>query len=155
MPIKKLKEYLDSNKVEWVSVYHSTAFTAQRIAASAHVSGKELAKTIMIKVDGKMAMAVLPASCKVNFDQLREAIGTSNIELASEKEFLSLFPDCEIGAMPPFGNLYGMEVYVAQKLTDDKEIYFNAGSHNELIHMSYKDYERLVRPKIVKFAKVC
>lgn len=153
MPVKKLKEYLDSQGIEYVSINHSLAYTAQRIAASAHISGKEIAKTVVLKVDGKMTMAILPASCKINFDLLKSALNAKNAEIATEKEFKDLFPDCEVGAMPPFGNLYGMDVYVAEKLTQDEEIAFNAGSHRELIKLAYKDYEKLVKPSIIKFCK--
>ena len=152
MPVKKLKEYLDSHQVKYVTISHSPVYTAQEIAGSAHIPGKELAKTVMVKIDGKVAMAVLPASYRVDFDLLKKAAGASSVELASEKEFENMFPDCEIGAMPPFGNLYGMEVFVAASLTEDTEIAFNAGSHSELIRLSYKDFERLVKPKIVKFS---
>jgi len=152
MPLRKLKEYLDGNKIKYVTISHSSAFTAQEIAASAHIPGKKLAKTVLIKVDGKMAMAVLPASDKVDFDLLKETIGNENIRLAYEQEFMDKFPDCEIRAMPPFGNLYGIEVYVAKSLTEDEEIAFNACSHSELIRMSYNDFEKLVNPKILDFS---
>jgi Ala-tRNA(Pro) deacylase len=107
---------------------------------------------VIVKIDGRMAMAVLPASYRVDFDLLKEAAGASSIELASEEEFKDLFPDCEIGAMPPFGNLYGMDVFVAASLAEDADIAFNAGSHSELIRLSYKDFERLVGPKVVEFS---
>jgi len=152
MPVNRLKEFLDSQRVKYVAIHHSPAYTAQEIAASAHVRGKELAKTVMVKIDGKMAMAVLPASLKVNFDRLQDETGASQVELASEKEFKDMFPDCEIGAMPPFGNLYGMEVYASHRLAEDSEIAFNAGSHTELIRMAYKDFERLVKPKIANIS---
>lgn len=152
MPVKKLKDFLDSNNIKYLTISHSRAFTAQQIAASAHIPGKELAKTVMVKIDGKMAMAVLPASYRVDFDLLKETVGANSIELASEQEFEDMFPECEIGAMPPFGNLYGMEVFVAENLAKDEEIAFNAGSHTELIRLVYKDFERLVKPKVVKFS---
>jgi len=152
MPIKKLREYLDSNNIKYVIISHSSAFTAQEVAAHAHIPGKELAKTVLVKINGKMAMAVLPASDKVDFDLLKAAIANENIRLAYEQEFMDKFPDCEVGAMPPFGNLYGMEVYVAKDLTEDEEIAFNACSHSELIRMQYKDFERLVKPMIMEFS---
>ena len=152
MPVKKLKEYLDSYHIKYVTISHSPIYTAQEIAASAHIPGKELAKTVMVKIDGRMAMAVLPASYKVDFDLLKKAAGASSVELASEEEFKDIFPDCEIGAMPPFGNLYGMDVFVASSLAEDGEIAFNAGSHSELIRLAYKDFERLAKPKVVKFS---
>ncbi len=152
MPVKKLKDFLDRENVKYVSIYHSIAYTAQEIAASVHVKGKEMAKTVMVKLDGKMAMAVLPASHQVDFEHLKRVSGARDVVLATEKEFKDLFPDCNIGAMPPFGNLYGMDIFVAQALTEDKEIAFNAGSHYELIKLGYKDFERLVNPKIADFS---
>ncbi|MCJ7564337.1 MAG: YbaK/EbsC family protein [Candidatus Aminicenantes bacterium] len=152
MPVRKLKEFLDSNKVKYVTISHSMAYTATEIAASAHIPEKELAKTVVLKIDGKMAMAVLSASDKVDFDSLKGTLGAGSVELASEVEFKDRFSDCDIGAMPPFGNLYGMEVFVADSLAEDKEIAFNAGSHTELIKLSYGDFERLVKPKVVTFS---
>lgn len=152
MPVKKLKEFLDNQKVKYVTISHSPTYTAQEIAASAHIPGKVMAKTVMVKIDGKMAMAVLPASLKIDFNLLKKAAGASKVELASEQEFKDLFPECDLGAMPPFGNIYGMEVFVADSLAEDKEIVFNAGSHTELIRLAYNDFERLVKPKVVKFS---
>jgi Ala-tRNA(Pro) deacylase len=152
MPVKKLKDFLDKSKVKYVAVSHSEAFTAQEIAASANIPGKELAKTVMVKLDGKMAMAVLPASCMVDFDLLKKASGAKKAELAGEKDFKDMFPECDVGAMPPFGNLYEMEVFAAESLAEEEEIAFNAGSHTELIRLAYKDFERLVEPKVVKFS---
>ena len=153
MPVRKLKEYLDRNGVRWVSIVHSPAYTAQEIAASAHVKGKELAKTVMVKVDGKPVMVVLPASQRVDFQVLRDVTGGESVVLSSEAEFRELFPDCEAGAMPPFGNLYGMDVYVSAKLAEDDEIAFNAGSHTELMKLRYEDFEKLVQPKIAALAQ--
>ena len=152
MPVKKLKTYLDENKVKYVVIKHSSAFTAQEIAAKSHVSGKEFAKTVIVKVEGKMAMAVLPASYQVDFELLKEIFGSAHVNLAKESEFQRFFPDCEIGAMPPFGNLYDMEVFVAETLAEDDEIAFNAGNHTEMIKMSYADFERLVEPRVFKFS---
>jgi Ala-tRNA(Pro) deacylase len=154
MPVKKLKDFLDSSNVKYVTIKHSEAFTAQEVAGSAHIKGKELAKTVIVKVDGKLAMAVLPAPYKVDIDLLRAAAAASTVELASEREFRDTFPGCELGAMPPFGNLYAMDVFVAEKLTEDEEIAFNAGSHTELVKLAYSDFERLVKPKVVKFSAV-
>lgn len=152
MPSQRLADYLDQNNIKYTTLKHSVAYTAQEIAAAAHIPGKNLAKTVLINVKGKLAMAVLPASYKIDFDQLKLALSTDTIRLAHEKEFLNLFPDCEVGAMPPFGNLYGLEVYVAQSITDDEEIAFNSCKHNELIRMRYKDFQNLVNPKIIKFS---
>ncbi len=151
MPARKLKEFLDRHGVPYISVPHATAYTAQDVAASAHLSGKAVAKTIIVEVEGKMAMAVLPANRKVILEDLREVTGSDCVRFAAEAEFQSLFPDCETGAMPPFGNLYGMDVYVAEALLANKEIAFNAGSHNELIKMACHDFEHLVHPKVVSF----
>jgi Ala-tRNA(Pro) deacylase len=150
MPAKRLREFLNSNNVKYVSINHSPAYTAQEVAASAHVRGKDLAKAVMIEIDGKLAMAVLPASRKINFDLLREAVGGENVDLADEKKFRDMFPECEVGAMPPFGNLYDMAVYASHLLSKDEEIVFNAGSHTELIRLAYADFERLVKPKVAK-----
>lgn len=152
MPIKKLKDYLDSNNIKYVTIKHSRAYTAQEIAASAHIPGKELAKTVIVKVDGELAMAVLPASFMIDFTQLKKAIAAKKVSLAHEEDFSQHFSGCDIGAMPPFGNLYGLKVYVAESLTADEEIVFNAGSHTELIKLSYKDFEALVKPEILKFS---
>jgi Ala-tRNA(Pro) deacylase len=152
MPVKKLKEFLDAQNVKYVSIFHSLTYTAQEIAASGHIKGKELAKTVMVKLNGKMAMAVLPASHQVDFDRLKMASESKAVVLATEEEFEDLFPGCDIGAMPPFGNLYGMDVFVSRALTMDEEIVFNAGSHYELIRLAYKDFERLVNPRIADFS---
>ena len=151
MQLTKIKEFLDGNKIKYEIMVHSSAFTAQKVAANAHIPGKEFAKTVIIKVDGKMAMAVLPATYKVDFDHLKKALGKEKIRLAYEQEFMDKFPDCEVGAMPPFGNLYEMDVYVAESLTEDEDIAFNACSHSELIKMKFTDFEKLVKPKRIKF----
>lgn len=151
MPAKKLKEYLDKEKIKYVSIMHSTAYTAQEVAASAHITGKELAKTVIVDLDGKMAMAVLPANRKIVLQDLREVTGSDEAKFASEDEFKAKFPECETGAMPPFGNLYGMDVYLAEALTHHDEIAFNAGSHTEVFRMKFADFERLVQPKVVSF----
>lgn len=153
MPIRKLKELLDEHHVKYVSVRHSPAYTAQEVAASAHITGFEIAKTVMVRVDGRMAMAVLPAPLHVDLRHLKELIGADDVRLAGEADFKALFPECEPGAMPPFGRLYGMETYVAGRLTEDEYIAFNAGTHTELIRMRYRDFERLAEPKVLAFAR--
>ena len=154
MPAVKLKEYLDREHVKYVTIIHSKAYTAQQIAASAHIPGKELAKTVIFKADNKMIMAVLPASYYVKFDLLKKAADAKNVQIATEEDFNRLFPGCEVGAMPPFGNLYGMDVYVADTLAEDEDIAFNAGNHTELIKLAYKDFERLVKPKVVTLSSL-
>jgi Ala-tRNA(Pro) deacylase len=151
MPVEKLKKFLNENKIRFVCVSHSPAFTAQEIAASAHIPGKEVAKTVMVEIDGDMAMAVLPASYQVDLDALAKLSGARSVELASEQQFETLFPECEAGAMPPFGNLYGLPVYAAETLAEDEEIAFNAGSHTELVRLAYKDFARLVDPRVGRF----
>ncbi len=152
MPCKKLKEYLDKNEVPYVSIRHSQAFTAQQIAASAHIPGRKMVKTVMVVINGMMAMAVLPASYYVDFNLLKDITGEGSVRLASETEFKDMFPDCEVGAMPPFGNLYNLAVYVAKVVQHEEEIAFNAGTHTEIIQMSYRDFDRLVHPLVLKFA---
>ena len=154
MPAKKLKEFLDNNKIKYTAIKHSPAYTAQEIAARSHISGQDMAKTVIVKINGKMAMTVLPASYKIDFEALMNVTGSANVDLASEEEFKYMFPDCEIGAMPPFGNLYDLDVYVTKTLAEDEEISFNAGTHSELVHMKYKDFERLVKPKVLEFSLV-
>ncbi|MCG8376879.1 MAG: YbaK/EbsC family protein [Chlorobiales bacterium] len=149
MPIRKLRDFLDSNHIRYFIISHSPVYTAQEVAASAHIPGKELAKTVMVTIDGKLAMAVLPASYKLDFDKLKDAAGTRDALLASEEDFADMFPGCEVGAMPPFGNLYGMKTYVAEELAEDEEIVFNAGNHMELLRLSYADFEQLVKPLVV------
>ena len=152
MPVRKLKEFLDSNNIRYVTIRHSTAYTAQEIAASAHIKGKDVAKTVIVKIAGKLAMAVVPASVRLDMNLLREAVAGAPVELAGEVEFRDRFPDCETGAMPPFGNLYDMEVFVAKRLAEDAEIAFNAGTHTELFQLAYADFERLVKPRVVKLS---
>lgn len=152
MPVEKLKTYLDEHDVKYVTIKHSRAYTAQEVAASAHIPGKQMAKSVIVKLDGEMAMAVLPASYQVDLDRLRERTGGEVVELAGEAEFEALFPGCELGAMPPFGSLYGMKTFMAAALADDEEIAFNAGSHTELIQLSYADYVRLEEPIALQFA---
>ncbi len=153
MPLERLKQFLDTNAVKYVSVKHSPAYTAQEVAALAHVPGKEWAKTVMVKLDGRMAMTVVPASNRVIFDLLKEASGARTAELATEQEFRDLCPGCEVGAMPPFGNLFGMDVYADEALAKDPEIAFNAGSHTEMVRLPFEDFVRLVRPKVVRLSR--
>ena len=154
MPTRKLKEFLDENGVKYLAMQHSPAFTAQEIAASAHVPGKELAKTVIVRLDGELVMCVLPALERVDLNQLKDTAGAHSAALAAESDFKDLFPGCEVGAMPPFGNLYDMKVFVSESLLEDEEIAFNAGSHRELIRLRYKDFDRLVKPTVMHFAMV-
>jgi Ala-tRNA(Pro) deacylase len=151
MSLQKLRDFLDAEKVKYVTITHSPAHTAQEIAEAAHIPGKEMAKTVMVRIDGEMAMVVLPASMKVDFGRLLDATGAQDVELAKEREFKSLFPGCDLGAMPPFGNLFGIPTLVAEELTEDEEIAFNAGSQTEVIKLAYRDFERLVKPRLLPF----
>ncbi len=151
MPVRKMKEFLDQQNVKYVTISHSPAYTAQEVAQSAHIKGKELAKVVIVELDGQMAMAVLPANRKIVLQDLREVTGSDEVKFASEDKFQARFPDCETGAMPPFGNLYGMDVYVAESLTQNEEIAFNAGSHTEVVKLPFREFERLVQPKVLSF----
>ena len=152
MPINRLKQFLDVEGIKYVVISHSVAYTAQGIAALTHIPGKEVAKTVIVTIDGKYAMAVLPASRQLDLALLRVAAHAKTVSVAYESEFKSRFPDCETGAMPPFGNLYGMAVYADESLSRDPEIAFNAGSHRELYRLSWKDFDRLVEPTVVRLA---
>lgn len=152
MPTARLVEFLDSHKVSYSTLEHAEAFSANQVSEASHIPRKEVAKTVMVKVDGDLAMAILPASRDVDLDLLEIALDADRVRLAGEAEFRKRFPDCETGAMPPFGNLYGMEVYVDEALTRDVEIAFEAGTHHELIRMAYTEFERLVKPTVAKFS---
>jgi len=149
MPINRLKEILDGKNIRYVIVSHSTAYTAAAIAAMTHTPGKEIAKSVMVLVEGKLAMVVVPGSKHVDLRALKTALAAKEVSLAHEHQFAHVFPDCEVGAMPPFGNLYDVPVYVDQSLSQDSEIAFNAGSHRELLRMAYSDYHNLVRPQVL------
>jgi Ala-tRNA(Pro) deacylase len=146
MPLSKLRDFLDSHHIKYLVISHSLAYTAQGIAALTHVSGKKVAKTVIVKIDGILAMAVVPASFHVDLDRLRTLTGARTVEIAPEREFKNAFPDCETGAMPPFGNLYDMAVYADAGLGGNGEVTFNAGTHRELIRMAWDDFVRLVNP---------
>ncbi|HYU45331.1 MAG TPA: YbaK/EbsC family protein [Terriglobales bacterium] len=146
MPLSKLREFLDSRHIKYLVISHSLAYTAQGIATLTHMSGKKLAKTVIVKIDGILAMAVVPAPAHVDLDRLRVLTGAQTVTIASEQEFTDAFPDCETGAMPPFGNLYDMTVYVDGSLAENEEITFTAGTHRELVRMNWDDMVRLVNP---------
>jgi Ala-tRNA(Pro) deacylase len=152
MALATLMEYLDAQKVVYVVISHSPAYTAQGIAGLVHISGKELAKTVIVRLDGKLVMAVLPAKFYVDLMLLRKGAKAKTVALAGEDEFSDRFPECETGAMPPFGNLFGLDVFADDSLERDKEIAFNAGTHRELIRMTWEDFKRLAKPKVIRFA---
>jgi Ala-tRNA(Pro) deacylase len=149
--VKRLQEFLDSNGVKYEVTPHREAYTSQEIAAASHVSGKAMAKVVMIKRGPSLVMAVLPAACKVGIDRLEKIFGAPGVSIAREHEFAGLFPDCDTGAMPAFGNLYGVEVYVDEELAKYPQIVFQAGNHHELVTMNYADFARLAQAKVAEF----
>ncbi len=153
MPLDTLKRFLDDSAVRYATEKHSAAYTAQEMAALAHVRGQEWAKTVMVKLDGRIAMAVVPASRRIVFDLLRDVAGATTAELAAEQEFRDLCPGCEVGAMPPFGNLFGMAVFVDVALAKDDEIAFAAGSHSEMMRLPFADFTRLVKPTVAPLSR--
>ncbi|NLD98713.1 MAG: YbaK/EbsC family protein [Fibrobacter sp.] len=148
----RLKEYLDRNKIRYQLIIHSPAYTAQEIAASAHIPGLEMAKVVMIRADNKILMAVIPASHSIDLMRFKEICGAQNVQLAQEKDYINLLDDCEPGAEPPFGNLFNLPVFVSTILKQDSQIACNAGNHRELIRLSFDDFERLVKPEISSFS---
>jgi Ala-tRNA(Pro) deacylase len=149
---RSVKEYLEENQIPYTHCTHRLAYTAQEVAAAQHVPGREMAKTIVVKGDNQFVLVILPAVLKIDLKALRKELPFNHVELASEKEFAALFPDSEIGAMVPLGNLYNLSVYVDQSLSADEEIVFNAGTHVDTIKMKYQDFERLVQPTRINTA---
>lgn len=151
MPIlRKLKALLDEAKVPYEVYNHALAYTAQEIAAKQHVSGNDLAKVVMIEADEQLVMAVVRGNDKIDLRMVEDSLDVRHARLASEDEFIARFPECEIGAMPPFGNLFGLKVYVDPALAKDEHIYFNAGNHVQTVCVQYKDFARLVQPQMVR-----
>jgi Ala-tRNA(Pro) deacylase len=149
----RLKSFLDANRVRYESLSHSTTYTAQGTATVMQISGREMAKTVVLRAgenERETILAVLPGPKHVNLDKLAKVLGTP-VRLATELEFSELFPDCELGAMPPFGALYDLPVYVEESLAKDKEVVFNAGTHRDVVRMTYEDFIRLAKPKICLF----
>lgn len=153
MTTQRLEQYLRAHDVPFDTVPHEHSITALDTARRAHLAGRDMAKTVVVKVDGRLAMAVVPANEWLSLEQLRQACGAKSVSLANESEFRDRFPECEVGAMPPFGNLYGMDVYAANTLSRDHRIAFNAGSHEELVQIGWNDYERLVHPRIMSMTR--
>ena len=149
--LRRLKEYLDDQKVQYEILTHREAFTAPEIAQVLHVPGKEMAKVVMVKVGERFVMVVIPANCKVDLTRLKEVFRGTPVRLATEDEFKGLFPDCQVGTMPPFGNLYGLEVYVDRSLTTDEEIVFQAGTYKEAVKLRYQDFAKLAHPTVAEF----
>lgn len=154
MPIaSRLAEYLDEYGVIYAAIRHPKAYTAQEVAAQLHCRGKEMVKTVVIKAGPHSILAVLPATHRIDFYMLSDVLQFEDVRLATEPEFQDLFPECEPGAMPPFGNLYGVPVLCDNSLTEDEVIHFNAGTHTEAIRVRFEDFRRLVKPKIASFAR--
>ena len=160
MATRRTREFLDGNGVKYVLIHHSPAYTAQEVAASAHIPGRDLAKSVMVTIDGQLAIAVVPASRLVDIDLLRSAADAQHAALADEADFADRFEGCQLGAMPPFGNLFGMETFVEKDLAREEYVAFNAGSHTDVIAMRFADFRRLVHPKLAhicwpRFAETC
>lgn len=149
MATDKVKAYLQQNKVNFVEIPHPLAYSARETSHVSQLSEKQFAKTVIVYIGNKLAMMVVPSNENVDFEALKKSLHQNDVTLASESDFSKQFPDCELGAMPPFGNLYGLEVYVEQHLTNNKEIAFNAGSHTEMIKLAYRDFEKLVKPNVI------
>jgi Ala-tRNA(Pro) deacylase len=150
---KKLKEFLSKERVHYEKVHHPTDYTARETAADTHTPNKEFAKTVFLRIDGSYAMAVLPADEFVSFKRVRGELDAEEVRLATEPESRRLCPDCDVGAAPPFGNLYDLPVYVSTEIAEDERITFNAGSHEEAIRLPYRDFERLVHPRVIPLSK--
>ena len=141
-------KYLKSNKVKFALRHHPTRYTAQEVAAAEHITGEEVAKVVILKADERHVMCVLPATHVVDMDKARKALGAGKVTLATEDEIAEIFPDCEVGAMPPFGAEYDLETYVDEHLAKDEQILIPAGSHEDSVLLAWKDYERLARPQV-------
>ncbi len=152
MPAQKLKQMLDQNGIKYISINHSPAYTARETAASTFIPRREFAKTIIVDLDGEIIMAVLSASRHVDMAALGSLAGANDSRLASEDEFRTLFPDCEVGAMPPFGSLYNLRVFVDEMVTEVDDLCFNAGSHEQILRMDCGDYLKLEQPVVGAFA---
>ena len=151
--VERVEGVLKKNSIIYNIIKHHEAYTAQEIAEAMHVPGQDLAKVVMVKAKGRYIMTVLPASCRIDFRKLKDVLRETDVRLASEEEFKTVFPDCEAGAEPPFGNLYNIETYVDKSLTEDDQIFFNAGNHYETVVMDYADYDKIVRPRVAEFAE--
>ena len=154
MTAKRLRDFLERERVRYEVIPHRATYGAQETAEAARIRPRDFAKTVIVEIDGRLAMAVLRATEKLDPAALKKAAGAKHVHLAAESEFEAKFPGCEPGAMPPFGNLYGMEVFVSKSLAGDEHIAFNAGSHAELLKISYADFERLVQPVMATLSAV-
>jgi Ala-tRNA(Pro) deacylase len=150
---ERLEAYLRKHQVPYQLQHHAQAFSAQKIAEREHIPGKMVAKTVIVMVDSQLIELVLPASSQVDLNKLQTYLGARDIRLAHESEFANVFPDCEVGAMPPFGNHYGIAVYMEKRLTEEETMVFPVGTHTDTMSLKYADFERLVQPKVIEFAR--
>ncbi len=148
----KVIEFLDENSAKYEVSHHRSVFTAQRMAAEEHVPGINVAKPVIISADGEYFMCVLPACCKVDTDAMKRQLGVDKIELAEESDMAKLFPDCALGAEPPFGNLYGLVTLMDDMLEADEYIVFQGGTHEDSVRMETKEFKRLVQPRVLSFS---
>jgi len=154
MPLnERLRSFLDSHHAEYTVSVHPKAFTAREVAFAEHLPPREVAKTVVIFGDAEYHIVVIPANKLVDFQELRPALGLSQVRLATEDELRAIFPDCELGAMPPFGGIYGLTVYLDSSLVAEPEIAFNAGTHREVIHMPTAEFRRVAKPDIVSLVR--
>jgi len=151
---QRIRDYLDSQNVSYEQLHHSQAFTGQEVAHSLHLSGRRLAKTLVLEGDGKVVMIVIPASHRLNLQELRAALEVNRLEMLPESALVKLFPDCELGAIPPFGSLYGIEVWVDRTVCDSEEIVLCAGTHEDCIRMKYSDFARVAKPRLGRFSEI-
>ena len=151
--LERLRVFLDENHAEYTHTVHSIAYTAREVALAEHLPAREVAKAVVVHGDNGYHMLVLPASKLVDFQEVRIALGLSHARMVPETELNRLFPDCELGAMPPVGNLYGMPVYLDSALAGEDVITFNAGTHRDVVHMRTAEFRRVVRPTIVSLAR--
>lgn len=148
---KRLIDCLNEHKAQYEILHHAEAVTAQRIAQAEHVKGRHHAKVVIVKSGDQHLMIVLPADHQIDLEKVEKAIGKT-VSLSNEQEFKSRFPDCAIGAMPPFGNLYDLPTYVDKHLSEQDYIVFEAGTHTEAIKINYRDYKKIVKPKVADLA---
>jgi Ala-tRNA(Pro) deacylase len=150
----RIRDFLDSENFPYEELHHSLAYTGQEVAHTLHLSGKKCAKTVVLEGDGRPVMAVIPASNRLNLQDLRAAMEVGRLEMLPESKLVEMFPDCERGAIPPLGRLYGMEVWVDRNVSDSEHIVFCAGTHQDCVRMKYSDFAKLTRPRLSRFSEV-
>ena len=151
---QRIRDYLDSQNVSYETLHHPQAFTAQEVAHSLHVSGKKCEKVVVARRDSKPVLVVMPASHRLNFQELKATLKANQLEMLVENELVGLFPDCDLGAVPPFGNLYGIDVWVDRAVASAEKVIFCAGTHEDCIRMRYSDFAKLTRPFLGHFSEL-